>query len=220
MKNKKVLIMVILSVCFIDIVSLSAQTNLKLKLDKGTNLYYKYEYDEEHPLFNLWIKFDYQPSYLYSASFSNYISSGEKVKKFGGNFGFLLTVGNFGLDLNTFGANVNDINYLKGYSGIFNYYQSFSNDEDNFLSYIQPYFGIGYQSSTANPLLLDMDNYGMTKYNSLIWSVGLTFKSSTGGFHAGYKQCFDTKNPNSFNMWSIGLMYSLTEIGKAIKEQL
>lgn len=220
MKNRKLFLIMVLSLCFIDFVSLLAQNNLKLKLDKGTHLYYKYQYDDEHPLFNLWIKADYQPSYLYSASFSNYLASGEKVKKFGGNFGFLLTVGNFGLDLNRFGADVNDINYLKGYSGIFNYYQSFSNDKDNFLSYIQPYFGIGYQSSTANPLLLDMDNYGMTKYNSLIWSVGLTFKSSMGGFHAGYKQCFDTKNPNSFNMWSIGLMYSLTEIGKTIKEQL
>ena len=210
----------ILSVCFIDIASLSAQNNLKLKLDKGTHLYYKNEYDDEHPLFNLWIKADYQPSYLYSASFSHYLSSGEKVKKNGANFGFLLTVGNFGLDLNTFGADVNDINYLKGYSGFLNYYQYFSKDKDNFMSYIQPYFGIGYQSSIANPRLLDIDNYGMTKYNSFIWSIGLTFKSSTGGFHAGYKQCFDTKNPNSFSMWSIGLMYSLTEIGKIIKEQL
>lgn len=214
--NKKVILIMILSVCFIDIASLSAQNNLKLKLDnrqkKSIGEYYT-DKNYGRQLFYI----GYSRATFYNPTFYNNIKDGS-IKP-GNNL-------ELGTSINLYPVMI-DISGLYGMYSLKNYSGSmygqnstdilginlFLNlfpfpDLGGFSNFFDPYFGFGYTSSSL--VVTDLDSsstepLGSLDISTFAWKVGLLSSFSRNFYlKAEYRQGLKLSNPKSHNVWFVG----------------
>ncbi len=214
--NKKVILIMILSVCFIDIASLSAQNNLKLKLDnrqkKSIGEYYT-DKNYGRQLFYI----GYSRATFYNPTFYNNIKDGSIKPGNNIELGTSINLYPVMIDLSGFSGEY----YLENYSGSM-YGQTSTSivginfflnifpfpDLGGFNRFFDPYIGFGYSTSSLEVLDTNSSStepLGSLDISTFAWKVGLMSKFSRNLFlKAEYRQGLSLSNPKSYNIWFVG----------------